>query len=66
MSDLEPELVLVRAPCSWCGAATETEAKLKCKPPVSCPASDMTDAAGYIVEATPESAKAWREWDERQ
>ena len=61
---IEPELVLVRTPCPRCGAATETEAQSKCAPLVSCPASDLTDVEGYIVEATPESAKAWREWEE--
>jgi hypothetical protein len=59
-----PELVLVRTPCPRCGAVTEAEAISKCAPLVSCPASDLTDAEGYIVEATPESAKAYLEWQE--
>jgi hypothetical protein len=59
----KPELVLVRTPCPRCGAATEAEAIARCAPLVSCPASDMTDAEGFIVEATPESMEAALEWD---
>jgi hypothetical protein len=66
MDDPEPELILVRTPCPLCGAATAKEADVKCAPRVSCPASDMTDADGYIVEATAASAQAWHEWDQRQ
>lgn len=61
----EPDLVLVRTPCPLCGAETEKAAQLKCAPRVSCPASDLTDAEGYIVEATAESSKAWRDWAEK-
>lgn len=62
----EPKLVLVRQPCPWCGAKTAKEAERICRPPVSCPASDMTDARGYIVAPTPESFEAWRKWDAQQ
>lgn len=63
--DTEPALVLVRTPCPWCEAATKEEAEKNCKG-IFCPASDLDDADGYIVAPTPESAEAWRLWDEAQ
>lgn len=65
MDDAEPELILVRTPCPWCKAVTESEADRICKG-MFCPASDLKDAHGYIVAPTPESAETWRLWDEAQ
>ena len=61
----KPKLVWFREPCPACGAETGREAEEKCAPPGGhCPASGITDNAGFIIQATDESLKACTEWDE--
>lgn len=65
MDDRPPKLVWVREPCPQCGAATAIEAEARCAPIVHCPGAAETDAEGFLVTVTDESAKAYEEWHER-
>ena len=60
-----PALVWIREPCPQCGAATASEAEAKCSPIVHCPGAAETDADGFLVTITRESAEAYETWHEK-
>ena len=63
MAKQKPNLIWVREPCPTCGAATGAEAEIKCAPRIHCPASGITDDAGFLVQVTDESLNACEIWE---
>ena len=68
MGDGSHLLVFSPAACPKCGAATVKQAESLCVPSQDetgeyyCPGSDREDAAGYLLQPTPQSIEAMNAW----